>query len=137
MGKSSPREFIGEFTRWASAREDVSGVILVGSHARGEAAPDSDIDLVVLTSMPEFYLSCTSWTSIFGDIHSCSVEDWGEVQSVRVFYRSGLEVEAGITLPSWLGPPIPATTLRVLQRGMQLLFHRKDDMLSLLEPFSR
>lgn len=96
----------------------------MGSRARGDASPDSDVDLVVLTSAPSLYLSSFSWAATFGSYSSCSVEDWGAVQSVRVFYSSGLEVEAGIALPSWIGPPVPGTSAAVLRSGCRVLFDR-------------
>ena len=37
---------------WAAARPDVLGVALVGSHARGAATPESDVDLVIVCASP-------------------------------------------------------------------------------------
>jgi predicted nucleotidyltransferase len=50
------RDFLDPFLQWASVDEDMQGVALVGSYARGEAREDSDIDLVILTSQPQNYL---------------------------------------------------------------------------------
>jgi len=47
------REFLASFVQWASVREDVQAIALVGSYARDETRDDSDIDLVILTSQPE------------------------------------------------------------------------------------
>jgi predicted nucleotidyltransferase len=38
---------------WARRRDDVLGLALVGSHARGEARIDSDIDLALLVADPD------------------------------------------------------------------------------------
>ena len=51
------REFLASFVQWASVREDVQAIALVGSYARDEARDDSDIDFVILTSQPEKYLA--------------------------------------------------------------------------------
>jgi UTP:GlnB (protein PII) uridylyltransferase len=42
-------DVIHRVTRWAADRDDIVGLLLVGSFARNAARPDSDIDLVVLT----------------------------------------------------------------------------------------
>jgi predicted nucleotidyltransferase len=133
----SAEHFLNSFAAWASSRDDILGVLLVGSYARGEASPDSDVDLVVLTTSPSYYLSSFSWVSSFGDYSSCSVEDWGEVQSVRVFFSSGLEVEAGIALPSWIGHPIPPTTAAVLRSGCRVLFDRDGSVSASASLFSQ
>jgi predicted nucleotidyltransferase len=41
-----------ELREWAESDEAVAAVGLMGSHARGDARPDSDVDLVVLSSSP-------------------------------------------------------------------------------------
>jgi predicted nucleotidyltransferase len=38
---------------WATAQPKIRAVALVGSHARGTAGPDSDIDLMLLATDPE------------------------------------------------------------------------------------
>jgi predicted nucleotidyltransferase len=35
---------------WASQKDDVRALLLVGSFARGEARPESDVDIVLLTN---------------------------------------------------------------------------------------
>ncbi|TLQ47917.1 nucleotidyltransferase domain-containing protein [Streptomyces marianii] len=54
-------EVIDRITRWARAREDIVGLLLVGSCARKAARPDSDIDVVL--SIPWFRrdLSYAAW----------------------------------------------------------------------------
>jgi len=48
---------------WAEVREDVRALAIVGSHARGDARPDSDVDLIVVCSEPTRYLRDTAWVS--------------------------------------------------------------------------
>jgi predicted nucleotidyltransferase len=119
-----PEMVIEAFCTWARQRPDIAGVFLVGSHARGDATSDSDIDLVILTSEPEPYLDDVSWVSQFGTARSVDREDWGKVQSLRVFYAGGPEVEYGITTPDWASHPVPQRTQEVLAGGMKLLFDR-------------
>lgn len=48
------QEFINNFTAWAKKEENVQTVALVGSHARGTAKPDSDIDLMIIVKDKDF-----------------------------------------------------------------------------------
>lgn len=122
------QELIEAFARWVEQDSNVAGVFLVGSYARGDASPESDVDLVILTSRPGSYVSDTSWVGNFGSPSSVVLEDWGAVQSVRVHYSSGPEVEYGITTPDWATTPIPQSTQNVLADGMKLLFDRTGEL---------
>ena len=115
---------IGKVRSWAELRDDIRVLVLVGSHARGAARADSDIDFVLTCSNPLQYLNNASWLSMFGEIMSFSFEDWGKVQSVRVFYRNGPEVEFGITGVDWAAVPVDDGTASVLRTGSSVLFDR-------------
>ena len=60
--------FLSLIKGWAERQEDVKGVLLVGSYARGAAREDSDVDLVILTIKPELYLDSISFAENFGSI---------------------------------------------------------------------
>ena len=85
--------FLAQVAEWAAARTDIRALGLVGSHARGTARQESDVDLLLLTTTPEKYTANADWARRFGRIASHEVERWGRVSSVRVWYESGLEVE--------------------------------------------
>jgi predicted nucleotidyltransferase len=56
MGNADQMEFFfAKISAWASARPDIHAAALVGSHARGTAKPDSDIDIVLLVDDPNIY----------------------------------------------------------------------------------
>jgi len=115
---------------WAASRPDILAVALVGSHARGTARADSDIDLVILTAQPsEAYLQDTAWARHFGEITRIQVEDWGKVTSLRVWYARGVEVEFGTTGPDWGTLPLDEGTAQVMAGGMKVLYE-KDGILS-------
>jgi len=122
------QQIIEAFPRWAMQKPNVTGIFLVGSYARGDASPESDVDLVILTSRPDAFLSNTSWVGNFGSPSSVVTEDWGKVQSIRVHYVDGPEVEYGITTSDWATHPIPQSTQNVLADGMKLLFDRTGEL---------
>ncbi len=114
--------FVQRVVVWAEAEGGVAGVALVGSHARGEARPDSDVDLMLLAPNPQHFTENPVWLLRFGSVASCDTEDWGPVTSLRVFYEAGLEVEYGFATPAWAALPVDAGTRRVVSDGMRVLY---------------
>ncbi len=122
-----------QITQWTSTREDIAGLLLVGSYARGAATDESDVDFVLLTHQSDPYLDYNGWLSAFGHPVKIEPEDWGMVQSRRVFYDNGLEVEFGITIPAWAAvDPVDAGTRRVIADGAQILADREGRLAVLL-----
>ncbi len=130
------QNFLTRIATWAAEQRDIQGVILVGSYARGTARPDSDVDLVILTVEPERYINSCAFAEKFGAISQWQKEDWGAVTSMRVWYQDGLEVEYGITLPSWAALPLDPGTLQVVSDGMQIIFDREGSLKSNLSAAS-
>lgn len=118
------QKFLNAFVAWASVQNDVQGLALVGSYARGAARDDSDIDLVILTDQPSRYLDDMKWLQRFGVIEKSQTVNYGLVTSIHVFYQNGHEVEYGITTPEWAAVPLDAGTRRVISDGMMVLFER-------------
>ena len=117
-------EFIRHFTRWASEQSDILAVALVGSYARGSAREDSDVDLVVISEVPQKYLTHTVWAESFGVIAKEQIEDYGMLISLRIWYEDGLEIEYGFTTPAWAATPLDAGTKEVIKGGIKILFER-------------
>lgn len=111
---------------WAEAETSIVGVALVGSHARGAARPDSDVDLMVLARDLAPYLENVAWLERFGNVASYETENWGPVTSLRVFYKAGLEVEFSLTTPAWADIPVDAGTRRVVRDGVRILYDPED-----------
>ena len=113
--------FIEAVRTWAVLRTDVEGLALVGSYARGKATPESDVDLLFLVEDVEGFLSDMRWTQSFGDPFRTETENWGNVRSVRIWYRDGPEVEFAIALKDWAALPLDPGTDRILREGIVIL----------------
>ena len=123
---ASASAFISRFTQWAQQRPDITAAALVGSLARGTARPDSDVDLVVVADDPASYLADTAWTRAFGSVERMNREGWGAVQSLRVFYANGLEVEFGFASFQWASTrPVDEESARVIRDGAMILVDKQ------------
>jgi hypothetical protein len=91
-----------------------------GSYARGTARPDSDIDIALVSPDPDTLLNERDWLDTFGTPTVVGVEDYGLVQSIRVYYGT-LEVEFGIAGLEWVEPPIDSGRAEVLRDPMRIL----------------
>lgn len=116
-----PETLIAAVANWAQLDTRVVAATLCGSHARNEARPDSDIDLILVTSKPTSLIDDRAWLNNFGDPLLVADEDWGLVQSIRVYYGE-LEVEFGITGLGWVEPPIDSGTAAVMREPMRILY---------------
>ena len=117
-------QFLSDVTQWASTRADIQAPALIGSYARNAAKETSDVDLVLITTDPNLYLSVTSWVRQFGIFDKQQIEAYGLLTSIRIWYADGREVEYGITDESWAAVPLDEGTRRVIADGMQILFER-------------
>src|SRR5215472_9890669 len=117
--------FLEKFTSWAAAQSEIEGVALAGSYARGAATENSDVDLIILVTNARRYLENKEWLLLFGEIERSQNETWGSVETVRAFYRTGLEIEYNFSAPSWADVPVDAGTSRVVTGGMKILFDPK------------
>jgi predicted nucleotidyltransferase len=117
--------FLEAFIPWAKIQSDVMGVALVGSYARNGATEKSDIDLIILTRDVAKYLQSQEWRSAFGKVEKSKVENWGRVETLRVFYENGFEVEYNFSTPEWAGVPVDSGTRRVVSDGMRILYDPK------------
>lgn len=120
------QDFIKPIIVWASSQPDIQVVALVGSYARGEETKNSDIDIMLLVDDPQNYIADTKWADQFGTIDEKTIEDYGMVTSLRVWYSDSHEVEFGITIPQWGQPPIDEETQSVIDNGMIVLFDRSN-----------
>jgi predicted nucleotidyltransferase len=115
--------------QWGSTQQQIRAIALVGSYARDDAEEHSDIDLVIIAEYPAHFVEELIWIHTFGEVGNHQLEDYGLVQSVRVWYEEGFEVEFGITGLDWIAEPKDEGTRRVIWDGVRVLFER-DELLS-------
>lgn len=118
---------------FAASEKMINAVLLVGSHAKGTAGPDSDVDLVLITSDPDRYLRNRRWLERFGIVLNWELEDYQLVQSLRVFYENGPEVEFGITSLDWIAESQLQSTGKILSGGYRVIH----DPANLIDGFCR
>jgi hypothetical protein len=99
----------------------------VGSWARGDPGPTSDLDLVVLTEMPEAYVGRDDWIAALGGARVVRTMAWGAVTERRLLTSSGLELDVGIAVPAWADTaPVDAGTRSVVGRGIAVLYDPRE-----------
>jgi hypothetical protein len=65
-------------------------------------------------------------TNEFGAIKTSEREHWGLLQSLRIFYTDGSEIEFGIAVPEWANTkPVDEGTRQVVNDGMQVIYDPK------------
>ena len=116
-------ELIEKLKNWFPKQPDITGALLVGSHARGAARPESDVDLVILTENKISRIEDKSWLADFGMATSTRIENFGVVTSIFVRFQTGPEIEFGFASPSWAQTdPVDKGTFRVVSDGAIILF---------------
>ena len=90
---------------------------MCGSHARGEARSDSDIDFCIVCCDPDALLEDRCWFDVFG----LDARVTGPVvQSIRVLYGE-TEAEFGIAGQILMELPIDRETACVMNDGLRVL----------------
>jgi predicted nucleotidyltransferase len=120
-------------TRWVANRRDVLGLVLVGSYARNAARPDSDVDLVLLTTNRAAYQG-DGWAAELELAEPVRTQQWGVITERRYRTASGLVVEFGIGDPDWASvDPLDPGTHRVVSDGARILHDPSGALGTLLE----
>ena len=124
---------LAAFADWAPMHDDVVAVGLVGSWARGAARPDSDVDVVVVSTTPEARVAAADWPAGLSAATVLRRRRWGVLVETRLGLPDGLEVEVGVVGVGWTRPD--AGTARVVRDGMRILYD-PERRLAALERYS-
>jgi hypothetical protein len=112
---------------WASAQADIRGLTIIGSHARGAARPDSDIDLTALALDPKAFKADTVWPHAIAwpgmRLINWADESYGVVWSRRIRFEPSCEVELSFGPLSWAAlNPVDLGTRRIVLDGFRVLY---------------
>ncbi len=112
------------FVRWATTQERIVAVALIGSYAREQARPDSDIDLMVITVEPGYYRQAQHWPEELGwEVAQQHDKDYGLVWSRHLLLKDGREIEVCFGSPDWAATgPVDKGTRYVATRGFWILY---------------
>lgn len=84
-------EIIDKFTFWAQISDDVKSALIIGSRARIDRPADeySDLDLIMVVTNPDYYLSSNQWLENIGAYWISFTEDTN-TSSPPIQAQSGL-----------------------------------------------
>ena len=113
---------IRRFCDWAKDRTDIRAVFIIGSRARVDHPADewADLDLVIVTTNPEYYVSATDWINILDKPLLTLIEPTstaGEKER-RVLFEGMLDVDFAI-LPQ--GKAVMFLQAAESQKGLEQL----------------
>ena len=138
MVQKQANDLIGSITNWSKMQSGIEGLLLVGSYARGNPRPQSDIDLVILVKEKSSFLKNTEWIETFGESKISKKENWGAVEFIRVFYKTGYEVEFGFANSIWASiDPLDRGTQKVVSDAAKILWDPKNLLTNLLKAIEK
>jgi aminoglycoside 6-adenylyltransferase len=117
--------FLEKLSPWATGREDIRLMVIIGSRARTDRPVDlwSDLDLIVVTTNTDAYLSDEEWLKELGQAHITFLEGTavGEFVERRVLFEGGLDVDF-VPLPlDYIEKGWPEEILGVFGRGFKVI----------------
>jgi hypothetical protein len=130
-------DLLAEIVYWGRSLATIRGIVLVGSHARGTARPDSDVDVLCIAVNPDAFrgdgwIPQIRWPANYGTVAGWEDREYGAVWSRHLRLASGLEVELSFGPPSWTDvKPIDPGTREVMLDGHRILYD-PDNLLSSL-----
>lgn len=142
-----------KFVRWAERCPDIRIAIIVGSRARTDRPADewADLDLIMVTTDPQRYISSSEWIKEMGNPLLTFIEatGTGDEKERRVLYEGMLDVDYSLIpfsrvepllaltehQPAMAVPPGMAVELsNVFGRGMRVILD-KDGIAARLQAF--
>jgi predicted nucleotidyltransferase len=132
---------VSPIVSWSRRRPDILGLAVVGSWARGNARPDSDVDLILLLNEPETFrrqawLDEIMWHE--GHVVHWHDADYGVAWSRHLQLSASGEIELTFCHPWWADTdPVDAGTAEVVSGGCRVLLDKSGLFEKLLSVVSR
>jgi aminoglycoside 6-adenylyltransferase len=132
-------QLVERFVRWAQTCSDIRAAVIVGSRARIDHPADewADLDIMVVTTDPESYISTSDWIENVGNPLITFVEptSGGDDMERRVLFEGMLDVDFAIfpeektrrmqqLVQDRIPPEIAAQVSNVFGRGMRVLLDK-------------
>ena len=87
---------ISNLENWGKSSEKMSAAIIIGSQARADHSSDeySDLDVIIFTEDPDFFIKSDQWLNRIGNFHVSFVENSIDGQKEkRVLFENALDVD--------------------------------------------
>lgn len=131
---------LDDFVSWAEKQPDIRAAAIVGSHARADRPADkwSDLDLAIIVTDPQVYLSTTDWLAHIAVPHLSFLEPTavGNMTERRVLFDGARDVDFSFIpttiVAQWRRQGLADDVALVAQRGLRLLFDKDGDFRALL-----
>jgi aminoglycoside 6-adenylyltransferase len=118
---------------WATERPDIRAALVVGSRGRVDHPADtwSDLDVVLVSTEPEWYLQSADWLNSIGEPWLTFVETTpiGGTKERRVVFAGGYDVDFAIFSLDLFSQILDADLRIIAGRGVRILLD-KDGMLT-------
>jgi len=134
--EASYEQLIDRFVKWAETCPDIRAAVVIGSRARIDHPADewADLDIVVITTDPERYVSTIDWMENVGDPVLTFVEPTatGDEMERRVLFEDMLDVDFAIIpkrnvqqlLQDEVPPKIGVQIANIFGRGIRVLLDK-------------
>jgi len=111
---------------WAKHENNIKAVAMIGSYARNNPEKDSDVDFIILTNTPGYYIKNANWLNYFGEVKEFEIAFYGNVTSLHARYIDFPKVEFSFTDENWIAIPPHQDTLRIIMNGMKVIYDKKN-----------
>ena len=127
---------VNAFLKWASARHEVRAAVVIGSQARAQRAADafSDLDLVIVTADPHYFLEEDGWLKTIGTpiVSFRELRATGGEFERRVLFEPDRDVDfipvSTAEWAAWMSGQVSPQVLQIFALGHRVIFDRAGDV---------